>query len=85
MAIQMFKFVNNMTPEYCCNMFTPVSEIHDRNTRSAENGKLAIPKMNLAMDQRNIRCFGVEVWHNLDPQIKNKDTLEGFKKAIHSK
>ena len=81
----MFKFVNNLAPEYCCNMFTLVTSMHDRNTRSADDGSLAIPRINLMMGQRNIRYFGVKIWHNLDPQITSEGTLEGFKKAIYSK
>ena len=85
MAIEMYKFVNHLAPTYCCNMFTPVSDVHNVNTHNAGNGKLTIPRMNLSMGQPNIRYYGVKVWHNVPPEIQKEDDLDKFKKAIYAK
>ncbi len=82
-AIQMYKFVNHLAPAYCSNMFTPVSDIHSVNTRNAQKGMLTIPRMNLTMGQRNIRYYGVKVWHSVPTEVQNEDSLDKFKKAIY--
>ena len=81
-VIQMCRYVNNLPPEYCCNMFTTVQERHDVNTRSSANDDLVLPKMNLSLGQRNINFFGVKVWQKITMKIKCETTLENFKKPF---
>ena len=41
--IIMYKSFNGQTPTYTTDMFTKVSEIHDRNLRSKDNAELRVP------------------------------------------
>ena len=84
-AIQMYRFVNDLAPTYCSNMFTTVQERHDVNTRSSVNKSLVLLRMNLLLGQRNIRYFGVKVWETVPNETKSADSLENFKNAIHNK
>ena len=40
--ILMYKTLNNLAPEYLSERFIKISEIHDRNLRSADSGLLKV-------------------------------------------
>ena len=42
-SLMMSKTLNGLTPSYISDMFTAVSDVHNRNTRSATAGQLALP------------------------------------------
>ncbi len=81
-AVQMYRFVNNLAPSSCCDMFCKVAETHPIQTRAATNDSLHIPKMNLSVGQRNIRYYGVRVWHEADQSLKNLTSIDSFKNEI---
>ena len=81
----MFRFVNGVAPDYCCDMFTTVQYRHDMNTGSSAKDALVVPKMNLSTGQRNIRYYSVKVWENISPEIKGHSTLDSFNQAIYSR
>ena len=94
-SVQMYKFLNELGPPACRDMFTLVSDYHEVHTRSSVKLDLIIPKLNLALDliipklnlalaQRNIRCIGVKIWKEIPENIKAIPMLDAFKWAIHS-
>ena len=54
-----YKAVNVLAPDYMCALFTPISNISTRTTRSNERGNLYVPK---SMNQfiQELHCFK---WH----------------------
>ena len=83
-AIQMYKFLNELTPPACRNMFTLVSDYHEINTRSSIKLDLIISKFNLTLAQRNMRYMGVKIRKEIPEDIKMVSTLDVFKQAIYN-
>ena len=42
-SLMIYTTLNGLTPSYISDMFTAVSDVHNRNTRSATAGQLALP------------------------------------------
>ena len=81
-ATQMYKFTHKECPVTCSNMFTPMTEYHEKHTRSANTLSLAIPRTNLSLGQKNIRYFGVKILEKVPVSIRMSENLESFKKAM---
>ena len=66
------------------NQLSNIGEIetHAIPTRHACQNTLVRPKMNLCIGQRNIKYYGVKIWHDLDPALKPMPSLDSFKDAI---
>ena len=64
------------------SMFTLVSEHHDRHTRSSKTDLLYIPSVSLELCKGNIRHRGAIQYNSLDPDLRNADSYEAFKKRI---
>ncbi len=53
------------------DVFTPVSEVHGRNTRSADNCDLYVPLgRHKEMYRQGFGYSDAIAWNNLDPRIK---------------
>ena len=53
-AIEVFKYLNNLGPESCRQLFTYVQDHHDVNTRASSASTPLLPRLNLTLCQRNI-------------------------------
>ena len=84
-AIQICKFINDLGPEECRNLFTFVHDHHSVYTRSSAAVSLMVPRVNLTMSQRNIRYFGPKIWGKLSAETKGCQDLETFKKCIYNR
>ena len=42
--VLMYKCISSTAPDYLCDLFTYTNDIHDRNTRTADNMNLYVPK-----------------------------------------
>ncbi len=61
-------------------MFTHVSEVHGRNTRSAANGDLYVPLRRYKEVYRQRFGYNAAIaWNNLDPRIRECSTVNAFK------
>ncbi len=61
-------------------MFTSVSEVHGRNTRSAANCDLYVPPGRYKkMYRQRFGHSGAITWNNLDPRIRESSTVNTFK------
>ncbi len=83
-ATQMYRFVHKECPTSFSNMFTLMSDYHERQTRSGECLSLAIPRTNLSLGQKNIRYFGVKIWESIPTEIKMSKNLDCFKRTMKS-
>ena len=64
-------------------MFTAVSDVHNRNTRSATAGQLALPQ---SFNGPDTECFkfsfafnGVNIWNGIDFNVRNAPNVQSFK------
>ena len=79
----MYKALNGIAPEYLSSMFNYISTTHNRQTRQATAGQLALPPV---CNGHDIECFklsfaynGVKLWNNIDVQIRNSMNVQIFK------
>ncbi len=56
-AIQVYKFINDLGPEECRNLFTYVQDHHDVNTRASSTSALMVPRINLTMCLRKYQVL----------------------------
>lgn len=81
LSIFMYKVKNRMVPDYLCDMFTNISDIHDHNTRqSRANLTLPKPKTNNMKNAFSYR--GAGVWNCLSLSQKSSETIANFKSSI---
>ncbi len=72
-----YKSQNSLSPQYHSDMFTLVSEVHGRNTRSGANCDLYVPPGRHKEVYR--QGFGVIALNNLDPRIRECSTVNSLK------
>ena len=74
-----YKAVNGLAPDYMCALFTPISNISTRTTRSNERGDLYVPKARTNVFKNSIAVNGAHIWNERDPIIRNSNSLSVFK------
>ncbi len=71
LSILMYKVKNRLVPDYLCDMFTNVGDVHDHNTRQSE-ANLTLPKPIKTNNMKNAISYrGVEVWNCLPASLKS--------------
>ena len=82
-AIMIYKALNGLAPEYISSMFNYVSATHNRQTRQATAGQLALPPV---CNGNDIECFkssfaynGVKLWNSIDVNLRNSMNVQLFK------
>ena len=79
----MYKSLNGLAPEYLAKMFNYLSTTHGVNTRQAAAGQLALPPTENGPDieyfKSSFSYSGVQLWNDIDIQIRNSDTVQSFK------
>ena len=76
-----FMSLNDLAPQYLCNLFTRNSARSFHNLRSTETD-LRLPKKNSANGQKCFSFLGAGLWNNLPAESKTVSSLNGFKKSI---
>ena len=74
-----FKFFNQMSPQYTAEIFHPSSSVH--NTRRATQ-KLDLPFRKSCVGQKTLSYIGSKIWNNLPAQIKLSNSVNTFKHDI---
>ena len=74
-----YRAVNGLAPDYMCALFTPISNISTRTTRSNERGDLYVPKARSDVFKNSIAVNGAHIWNELNPIIRNSNSLSNFK------
>lgn len=71
------------TPEPFNNLFTPVHQVHNYNTRQASNRDIFISSVNTTQyGKRSARFAGAVLWNNLPLSIKSAHSSNIFKKQL---
>ena len=74
-----FKFFNQMSPQYTAEIFHPSSSVH--NTRRATQ-KLDLPFRKSCIGQKTLSYIGPKIWNYLPAQIKLSISVNTFKHDI---
>ncbi len=76
----MYKATNNQLPSYVTNLIPPpVNAVSNYNLRNQNN--ITIPNARLDIFKRSFIPSTVQLWNELDPSLRNLDTLKQFKTA----
>ena len=78
-CVNVFKFFNQMSPQYRAEIFHPSSSVH--NTRRATQ-KLDLPFRKSCIGQKTLSYIGPKTWNNLPAQIKLSKSVNTFKHNI---
>ena len=78
-CVNVFKFFNQMSPQYTAEIFHPSSSVH--NTRRATQ-KLDLPFRKSCIGQKTLSYIGPKTWNNLPAQIKLSKSVNTFKHDI---
>ena len=81
-SIFMYKYVNRILPELFLDMFTPVSEIHNYDTRQAINKNLFVSFKSTSRGQQSITYIGPHVWNFILSKINPHCPIGSFKRHI---
>ena len=77
----MYDFHENNLPPVFHDFFTPVSSVHNYNTRLASKDSYYISKVRTNYGKFNIRYVAAKVWNSIDETFKSKRRSQ-FKKLI---
>ena len=81
-SIFMYKYVNGMLPELFLDMCTPVSEIHNYDTRQTINKNLFVSFKSTSRGQQPITYIGPHVWNFISSKINSHCSIGSFKRHI---
>ena len=79
-ACLMFKCLRNLAPLHLMNEINLVSETHDVNTRSAQQGNINVPKPNSGLFKKSLRYHGAIIWNALPTELKQLEDIDEFKR-----
>ncbi len=74
----MFKVNNNLVPRYM-QTFTPISVVHDHNTRFAARGDFYVSSANLKYYTRSFQYEDNRLWNNISGSIQQSTSIPVFK------
>jgi hypothetical protein len=77
--LTVYKALNNLGPYALSDMFTYVSDIHDRVTRQADNDDLYISQVRTNYMKKSLQYTGAYLWNKIPPYIRNVSSLNLFK------
>jgi hypothetical protein len=77
----MFRFHNHLLPDVFSHFFTPVSSVHNYNTRLASKSSYVIPKSRTNYGKFSIGFEGAKVWNSIDESLKTT-SFRVFKKNM---
>ena len=76
-----YKSMKGQSPEYITSMLTPVSEYHERQTRSTANNKLHVPRSHTSKYDKAFSITGPRASNSLPSEIR-ESTLFEFKREL---
>ena len=77
-CIQMFKCMNDMSPNYLSSLFKNV----DHGYQTRQSSHLKVKKCKTAMGQRSFVYCGANVWNSLPLDIRSLSCIEVFKSHL---
>ena len=76
-----FKSLNDLAPQYLCNLFTKNSVCSSRSLRNTETD-LRLPKKSSPNGQNYFSFRGAKQLNSLPAESKSASSLGGFKQSI---
>ena len=81
-CIMAYKIINGLAPKKLEKIFTKVSEVSQRSTRSLDQDLLYIKKPRLELSKKSFGYRAAVLWNKLPKDIRLAPTLESFKTAL---
>ena len=76
-----YRCQHNLVPEYLQNMYHPLSEVHQYNTRRAANLSLFVESSTSESGKGMFRKRSVILFNSLPVRLKDAASLNAFKRA----
>ena len=76
-----FKSLNNLTPEYLCNLFTRMPQLLSMNLRNTTTD-LKLSRNNSKSDQKCVSFRGTALWNEFPVDSKQATSLNSFKELL---
>ena len=67
-----FKALNHLAPEYINDLFTKVSDTHNRNIRSADHELLHIPSFKTSLYENSFSVSAARFWNTISLDIRKQ-------------
>ena len=80
---ELYRALNNLTPDYLTELLTPFSEIHSFNLRSSENGLLHILLSLRTLFDNYYTCSASKLWIALPQTVRASGSMLTFKKNLN--
>ena len=81
-CVMVYKALNNLAPEYINDLFTKVSDTHNRNTRSVDHKLLRIPSFKTSLYENSFSVSAARLWNTEPLDIRMSSSLETFKRSV---
>ena len=78
-SILLCKCMNGLAPDYLCDSFISVNDVHNRVTRQSVDNVLYIPTARTSYMQKSFQYYGASIWNNIPSFIRNANSLTHFK------
>lgn len=75
-----FQAVNDLAPQYICNLFSKLSNIHSHNTRSSRNNSVKLLPVKTEIGRSSYVHSSSVMWNSLPNFVKNSQTISQFVK-----
>ena len=72
----------NKSTSYVNQLFTRISDVHNRNTRSSAQNLLTVPRTRLECSKGNMKVRGPVYFNKLPEDIRQAGTVECFKNKL---
>ena len=80
-SAMMYEPLNDLAPQYLCDLFVKQSDFHTRELRNTKND-LAEPLMQTVSGQKAFSYCGTKVWNKLNNNIKEALSIYSFKSRL---
>ena len=74
----MHQHSKNSLPSCFSTFFTPLSDIHEKQTKSKTKSNFYLRKFSTRRCQRSLKYHGVKIWNSLSPKLRNQ-SFKSFK------
>ena len=81
-CVLVYKFRNNLVPQYLSDYFTRNYNVHSYNTRRRTD--LRLPKVKLSLAKRTFRYFGTALFNLLPRSMQKAAPLSSFNVLINT-
>lgn len=79
-----YKSLNKLVPQYMVDMFklAPECSMTRSRERSYKRNELVLPPgVHKVIFEKSFRYSAIEIWNDIDPIIRNCDSINSFKSA----